>query len=90
MSKKIISIILTVTSLCLCVFSFITLPSQVVVQFGFNGEATNTLPKLMALAIPLFISALGLYTNIRSDENKGIVLQIAGMLAFILTLLFNR
>ena len=55
MSKKIISIILTVASLCLCVFSFITLPSQVVVQFGFNGEATNSLPKLMALAIPWFI-----------------------------------
>ena len=90
MSKKIISTVLFIVALCFCVFSFVVLPDNVVVQFGFNGEATNTLPKLMALLIPLVISALGLYMNLKSDENKGVVLQIVGILAFILTLLFNR
>ena len=55
---------------------------------GFGWKLS--IAAMISEIIPLFISALGLYTNIRSDENKGIVLQIAGMLAFILTLLFNR
>ncbi|MGN1406595.1 MAG: DUF1648 domain-containing protein [Erysipelotrichaceae bacterium] len=90
MSKKIITFVLLAISAVLCIYSFTALPDQVVVQFGFNGEVTNTLPKLLALFIPLGISVLGLYMKLKSDENKGTVLQIVGILAFILTLLFNR
>lgn len=58
-----------------------------------NGQATNTMPKLLAIIIPLGISAAGSVINLTNKEEnsvKGFVLALVGIAAMILTLVFNK
>lgn len=58
-----------------------------------NGQATNTMPKLLAIIIPLGISAAGSIINLTNKEEnsvKGFVLALVVIAAMILTLVFNK
>lgn len=58
-----------------------------------NGQATNTMPKLLAIIIPLGISAAGSVINLTNKEEnsvKGFVLALVVIAAMILTLVFNK
>ena len=92
MKKSWISIILLIIAIGLGICSWFLLPEVVAVQVGINGQATNTMPKLLAILIPLGISAAGSVINLTNKEEnsvKGFVLALAGIAAMILTLFFN-
>ena len=92
MRKKIVSMILIVIAIGLGVCSWFLLPEVVAVQVGMNGQATNTMPKLMAIVFPLGISAAGSIVNLANKEEnsvKGFAVAFIGIAAMILTLFFN-
>ena len=58
-----------------------------------NGQATNTMPKLLAIIIPLGISAAGSVINLTNKEEnsvKSFVPALVVIAAMILTLVFNK
>ena len=93
MRKKIVSMILIVIAIGLGVCSWFLLPEVVTVQVGMDGRVTNTMPKLLAILIPLGISAAGSVINLtdkKENSFKGFVLALVGIAAMLLTLFFNR
>ena len=93
MKKNWISIILIIIAIGLGICAWFLLPEVVAVQVGMNGQVTNTMPKLLAILIPLVISAAGAVMNLTSkDENsmKGFILVFVGIAVMLLTMLFNR
>lgn len=93
MKKKIISIVLIMIAVGLSICAWSMLPPVVAVQVGFDGQVTNTMPKLAAIAIPLTISVAGSVVNLTNKENgnsKGFVLGIVGIAVMLLTLFANR
>ena len=92
MKKNWLTIILLIIAIGLGICSWFLLPEVVAVQVGMNGQATNTMPKLLAILIPLGISAAGSVINLTDKEEnnvKGFVLALVGIAAMILTLFFN-
>ena len=93
MKKKLISAFLLLAAIGLGICSWFLLPKATAVQVGLNGQATNTMPKLLAILIPAGISVAGSVmnlTNTKENNKKGILIAIVGIAAMILTLLFNR
>ena len=93
MKKKLISAVLLLAAIGLGICSWFPLPEATAVQVGLNGQATNTMPKLLAILIPAGISVAGSVmnlTNTKENNKKGILIAIVGIAAMILTLLFNR
>lgn len=93
MKKNWISIILILIAIGLGICSWFLLPEAVAVQVGMNGQVTNTMPKLLAILIPMVISAAGVVMNLTNKEEnslKGFILALAGIAVMILTLFFNR
>lgn len=92
MKGKIISILLIVIAMGLAIYSWFMLPAVVAVQVGFDGQVTNTMPKLLAIAIPLGVSVVGSVMNLNMKEEKnlkGIVLAVIGIGGMVLNLVFN-
>ena len=92
MKKNLINIILLIIAIGLGICSWFLLPEVVAVQVGMNGQATNTMPKLLAILIPLGISAAGSVINLTNKEEnrvKGLVLALVGVAVMLLTLFFN-
>ena len=92
MKNNWINIILLIIAIGLGICSWILLPEVVTVQVGMNGQATNTMPKLLAIIVPLGISAAGSVINLTGEKEngmKGFVLALVGIAAMILTLFFN-
>ena len=90
MNRKTISIILIAIGIILAAVGYVILPEVLAVQVGFDGSVTNTMPKLLAIGLPLLITIVGSVINIKEDDNrKGLVLAIAGIVVMVITLLFN-
>ena len=90
MNRKTISIILIVIGIILGAVGYVILPEVVAVQVGFDGSVANTMPKLLAIGLPLLITIVGSVINVKEDDNrKGLVLAIAGIVVMVITLLFN-
>ena len=88
MKNNWINIILLIIAIGLGICSWILLPEVVTVQVGMNGQATNTMPKLLAIIVPLGISAAGSVMNMtdkKENSMKGFVLALVGIAAMILT-----
>lgn len=93
MNKKVISIILAAAAVGLGVLSWFLLPDVVAVQVGFDGQVTNTMPKVLAVIIPLGVSIAGSVINLTGKEErskKGYVLSVIGIAIMALSLLVNR
>ena len=93
MRRKIVSMILIVIAIGLGVCSWFLLPEVVTVQVGLDGQPTNTMPKLLAIIVPVGVSVVGsvMHLTIREKKNtKGFVLALVGIAILILSLLFNR
>lgn len=93
MKKSFINILLIVAAIGLGVVSWFLLPDVVAVQVGFDGQITNTMPKVLAVAIPLSVSVVGSAMNLAGKEDKkpkGYILSAAGIAIMVLSLLFNR
>ncbi|MDD6090417.1 MAG: DUF1648 domain-containing protein [Clostridiales bacterium] len=90
MKKNSISILLVIAAIGLGVISWLLLPDVVAVQVGFDGQITNTLPKIPAVAIPLGVSLVGSVMNLTGQkEKKGYILSVAGIAVMVLSLFFN-
>ena len=76
MKKNFINIVLVVAAIVLGVISWLLLPDVVAVQVGFDGQITNTMPKILAVAIPLAVSVVGSVMNLTGKEEKNIIPQI--------------
>lgn len=93
MKKNLVNIILVIIALGLGVISWLLLPDVVAVQVGIDGQITNTMPKALAVAIPLVVSVVGSIMNLTDKEEKnkkGYVLSVVGIVIMVLSLLFNR
>ena len=93
MKTKVISIILIAAAIGLGVVSWFLLPDVVAVQIGLDGQISNTMPKALAVAVPLGISVVGSVMNLTSrDEknSKGFLLSLVGLALMALSLLVNR
>ena len=93
MKKNFINIVLVVAAIVLGVISWLLLPDVVAVQVGFDGQITNTMPKILAVAIPLAVSVVGSVMNLTGKEEtniKGYVLSVVGIAIMVVSLLFNR
>lgn len=92
MKNKLINVILIIVAVGLGICSWFLLPEIVAVQIGFDGQISNTLPKLPAILIPLGISVAGAVVNLTGKEKKntnGYVLLFIGIAVMLLTLFFN-
>ena len=92
MKKNWISIVLLIVALGLGVASWLLLPDVVAVQVGFDGKVSNTMPKALAVAIPLGVSVVGSAMNLtgKEEHKKGYALSVIGIAILVLSLLFNR
>lgn len=93
MKKNLINILLVVVAIGLSIISWFVLPDVVAVQVGVDGQVTNTMPKVLAVAIPLGVSVVGSAMNLVGKEEKnkkGYILSIMGIAIMVLSLLFNR
>ena len=93
MNKKWINILLIAAAVALGVYCWLVLPSTVAVQVGLDGQATNTMPKLLAVVIPAGLSVAGSVMSLTGRSSKpraGYVLALVGIAVMILTLFFNR
>ena len=93
MKKKWISILFVAVAIGLGVISWLLLPDVVAVQVGIDGKITNTLPKVLAVAIPFGVSVVGSVMNLTGKEEtnkKGYILSVAGIAIMVLSLLVNR
>ena len=70
MKKNFINILLVIAAIGLGVISWLLLPDVVAVQVGFDGQITNTLPKIPAVAIPLGVSLVGSVMNLTGQKEK--------------------
>ena len=93
MKKKLINILLVVTAIGLAVISLFFLPDVVAVQVGFDGQVTNTMPKVLAIVIPLGVSVAGSVMNLTSkkeNNKKGYILAAVGIAVMVISLFVNR
>ena len=93
MKKKWISILFVAVAIGLGVISWLLLPDVVAVQVGIDGKISNTLPKVLAVAIPFGVSVVGSVMNLTGKEEtnkKGYILSVAGIAIMVLSLLVNR
>lgn len=93
MKKNLINILLVIVAIGLGVISWLLLPDVVAVQVGFDGQITNTMPKVLAVAIPLVVSVAGSVMNLtgqKGKNKKGYILSVVGIAIMVLSLLFNR
>ena len=79
MKKKWISILFVAVAIGLGVISWLLLPDVVAVQVGIDGKISNTLPKVLAVAIPFGVSVVGSVMNLTGKEetNKKAKLSIS-------------
>ena len=88
--ETVLCIILGIVSLVLCVAGYFILPSEVVVQIGFDGRPSSTMPKLLAIILPVVFTLIGILISRLKNEKKGFLVSAVGILAGIITIFMNR
>ena len=89
---KVLGIGIIALSLVLTVVGWLILPDTLIIQIGADGRASNTLPKLPALLIPLALSCVcsGLYMgNVTNRRSRDLLLAVAGIGLSIVTIIIN-
>lgn len=90
--RKLIALILFLIIIGLAVAAYTLLPDKLVVQIGLNGEASNTLPKLIGLLIPFGLGIVGTISYLHGNpdyQKKGLLFALLGIAFFILTFFIN-
>lgn len=93
MKTKCISIVLIAAAIGLGIFSWFVLPDVVAVQIGLDGQVSNTMPKALAVAVPMGISIAGSVMNLTGGDekkSKGFLLSLVGLALMAVCLLANR
>lgn len=92
MNRKIVGILLTLAAVGLGICSWFMLPEVVAVQVSFDGNVTNTMPKLFAIAVPFVMTVAGSAMNASTKEPKdirGLVFAVIGIAIQGINLLLN-
>lgn len=90
--KKKVSLSFLVLAVVLSCISFVLLPDSVVIQIGADGQPSNTLPKILAILIPLGITVAGSllhYGSNDTSDKKGLLMAIVGIVIFVFSLVAN-
>lgn len=92
MNKKLISIGCAVLGVVLAMVSMMILPDTVGVQIGFDGNISNTMPKFLAVLIPLGLTLTGSFMSYKNNDNnaKGLIISVVGIIVMVMTLIVNR
>lgn len=94
MKRKYIGYGLMAAGIVLLIIGFVVLPDTVVVQVNFSGEASNTVNKLFGIGLPfLCTEVFGFAYTKQADDGKNqkyAVISAVGVLASLLTIVFNR
>lgn len=72
MKKNWINIIFVIVAIGLGVISWLLLPDIVAVQVGVDGKITNTMPKVLAVSIPLGVSLVGSAMNLTGNAGDSV------------------
>lgn len=78
-----------ITAVILAVTGFLILPDTLVIQITLSGEAGNTVPKIIGLAIPFLFSTVFSILYYFSKNGKYLFVAGIGILMAILTIVFN-
>ena len=92
MKKNLISIILLAVSVVFSVILWFILPDVVAVQISTGGEVSNTMPKALAILIPLGVSVFGAVMNLTDKAEtkvKGYVSMGIAIFMMLFTLIFK-
>ncbi|MDO5522244.1 MAG: DUF1648 domain-containing protein [bacterium] len=89
-SRKLFALLVIGVAAILGITGWFVLPDQVVTQIGFSGEASNTMPKFIALILPFLISlALAVPYMNAEEENKKIWFSLLGPMLYVITFIVN-
>lgn len=87
---KLISAAIGAAAVALAVAAFIILPDSVAMQVSAGGTLQNTMPKAIAVALPLLITAIGLVCAVRAEEKtKCFLIAAIGPVLQIVTMVMN-
>ncbi len=89
-NKNIIIISIVLSSVILAVIGYVVLPDTLVMQFTPSGEAGTTMPKILGLVVPLFITvtfSILFYKN--KDSKKHLIIALIGLLIYAFIFIFN-
>lgn len=90
---KIIAYIIISVSVILFIVGYLLLPNEIVVQIGFDGKPSNTLPKIIGLFIPFLISSLFAFISLKGNREtkaKNLIISIIGIVIFIFMFIMNH
>lgn len=89
--NKWLSLGAAIITIAVGIIGWFVLPDVVAVQIGFDGNASNTLPKLAAILVPVALSVAAFIMNLKSDEkSKGTVFLIIGLVVIVFITLFQQ
>jgi len=91
--KKFTPAAIIAVAVVLAIVSYIVLPDVVVVQITASGGVGSTMPRLLAVLLPLAISVAGALlamTGKQDREYKNLIVSAVGIACAVLTLIFNR
>ena len=89
-TRLILILIITILALGLFVTGYIILPDTVVMQLQADGSAGTTMPKLLALLIPLAFTGVFAAFFYKNGATKHLLVSLLGLAMFLLTFVFNR
>ena len=89
-TRLILILIIMILALGLFVTGYIILPDTVVMQLQADGSAGTTMPKLLALLIPLAFTGVFAAFFYKNGATKHLLVSLLGLAMFLLTFVFNR
>lgn len=91
MDKKRLYIVASVIllSVILAVVSWFVLPDMVAVQINMQGNAGNTVPKLIGILIPLFFSVVFSVLYYKNGDLRHLLISVLGIVIGIVFIFFN-
>ena len=89
-TRLILILIIAILALGLFTTGYIILPDTVVMQLQADGSAGTTMPKLLALLIPLAFTAIFAVLYYKNGATKHLLVSLLGLAMFLLTFAFNR
>lgn len=87
--KKRTIIAIAIIALAAAVAGFLLLPDTVVTQLSFSGENATTMPKAVALAIPLVLAVGGTLLYRSTEEKKYLLVAAVGLIVNIIMFIVN-
>ncbi len=91
--NKPLLVLLLAINLGLAAAAYFFLPDTVTTQIGVTGNPSNTMPKVVAILIPLLIGISGVALRAaavnENNRRKGLFLSLVGIAMFIITFFVN-